>query len=166
MIRNIGFDSSINHWERPYGDLKHTTSVYHTGPGAAQLITSDETGFLEYRGNMGQCVDLSDFIPDWPLVAGEMIMTLEAYVLTGAEITNVSLNGIFVEDTHCGTGLIHAFEIPPIGGSRDWTRLSGTTTIPTTARSLHVFISATGTIDSVTVYVDDIQAYATVLSDN
>ena len=68
VVLNGGFDSGIRNWKRPYGVLRHVTSEYHTGPGAARLTTGDETGFLEYRGNFGQCVDLSSFLEDWPVV--------------------------------------------------------------------------------------------------
>ena len=161
VVLNGGFDSGIGGWDIPYGILNQITSDYHTGPGAARLQTSDFSGLIDYRGNVGQCIDLSDFLDDWPVIEGLKYMTLEAYLRTGPDITNVSLNGIFLDDNRCGTGQAGFFDFPPIDNSQEWVKVSGTTIKPETARSLHVFINASGATDTASVLIDDIRAYAT-----
>lgn len=160
VVLNSGFDEGVLHWDQPYGVLKHTTSDFHTGPGAARLITNSETGFLDYRGNAGQCIDLSSFLTEWPDFGGQLYMTLVAYLRTDEEITNVSLNGIFLDDPHCGTGQVGFFVIPSLAGDRPWTQVAGTSSIPTEARSLHVFINANGATAAATVFIDDLRAYS------
>ena len=160
ILANSGFDTGVKDWDRPYGTLSHTKSRYHTGPGAARLTTSDSSGFMDYLGNMGQCVDLSDYLDEWPLIDGDRYMTLEAYLLPGEDLSRVTLNGIFIDDKNCGTGHVGSFDIPALAGSDDWILLSGMTTVPETAQSFHVFISASGRTDQASVLIDDIRAYA------
>lgn len=160
VVLNGGFDDGLQHWEQPYGVLKHTTSEYHTGPGAARLITNSSTGFLDYQGNVGQCIELPNFLLERPEVEGQLFMTLEAYLRTDAEITSVSLNGIFLTETQCRTGQVGFFELPTLVGTQPWTRVAGTTLIPAEAVSFHVFINAYGNSASASVFIDDLRAYS------
>jgi hypothetical protein len=159
IIMNSSFDSGTKNWERPYGKLAHTTREYYTPPSAARLSTTDETGFLDYQGSFGQCIDLSGFLEDWPVINDQKYMTLEAFLHPDAEISNITVNGIFSEDTRCGTGHVGYFEIPSLEGNLDWTNVSSTTAIPVSANSLHVFVNASGTSGQATVLIDDIRAY-------
>jgi hypothetical protein len=160
VILNGGFDNGLQDWDQPYGDLKHSTAEYHTGSAAAGLITSSPTGFLDYHGNMGQCIELSPFLSGWPVFEGQRYLTLEAYFRTGAEITNVSLNGIFLTEPECRTGQAGFFELPTLDGDQPWTRIAGTIPIPTDAVSFHVFVDAYGSTASAIVQIDDLRAYA------
>lgn len=166
IIKNSSFDVGTNSWDRPYGKLTHTTSEYYTPPGAVRLMTTDETSFLDYRGNFGQCIDLSAILEDWPVVNDQKVMVLEAFLRSNAEISSITLNGIFSEDTQCGTGQVGFFEIPSIGSNQDWTRVTSTTAIPASANSLHVFINASGTSNNGAIYIDDIRAYPPDLPPN
>ena len=160
ILANSGFDNGVGDWDRPYGSLSHTKTNFHTGPGAGRLTTSDFSGFMEYRGNIGQCIDLTDYLDQWPVINGDMHMVLEAYLRPGEDIYRVTLNGIFIDDTRCGTGHMSSFDIPALEGSDDWFLLSGDAVIPDTARSIHVFISANGATDTAEVLIDDVRAYA------
>ena len=160
IVQDGNFTLGTGGWEKPYGRLVHTTSEYVTGPGAAKLITSDSSGSLDYRGTFGQCIDLSDKLDDWPEVDGQKYMTLEAYLKTGVNIASATLNGIFLESTRCSQEQVGYIYPPSVSENQDWTRVSDTVAIPDTAKSLHVFVWATGRNDSATMYVDDIRACA------
>jgi hypothetical protein len=160
VVQNGSFDSDTGHWDRPYGTLRRTTSEYNTEPGAAQLITSDSSDHLDYRGTFGQCINLRSTLGDWPESGDQKQMTLEAYLKTDASIADVSLNGIFLESTRCDKAQVGYINPPSVAGNQDWTRVSATAAIPDTANSMHVFVWATGVNDSATVYVDDIRAYS------
>ncbi len=160
LVLNSSFDDGVQHWEQPYGVLKYTASDYHTGPGAARLITNSSTGFLDYRGSVGQCITLQSFLTDWPEFEGQMYMILEAYLRPDQDITNVSLNGIFLDDPQCGTGQVGFFVIPPLAGNQTWTRVTGTSLLPPEAQSLHLFVNANGVTESASVYIDDVHAYS------
>jgi hypothetical protein len=159
ILTNGGFESGVGGWDRSYGSLSHTRSDYHTGPGAGRLTASDPSGFSEYRGNIGQCIDLTEYLDQWPMIDGDMYMTLEAYLRPGEDIYRTTLNGIFIDDTRCGTGHVGSFDIPALEGAYDWILLVGDAVIPDSARSIHVFISTSGANDTAEVLIDDVRAY-------
>ena len=159
VVRNGSFDSDTGHWDLPYGTLRRTTSEYRTGPGAAQLITSDSDSLGDYRGTFGQCIGLGGELGDWPEVDGQKYLTLEAHLKTEASITSVTLHGIFLEDARCRITHVGQLPLQEVAGNQDWTRVSASLAIPDTAKSLHVFVWATGLNNSAAVYVDDIWAY-------
>ena len=160
IVLNSSFDDGVKGWEQPYGDLQHTTADFHTRSGAARLVTNSATGFLDYRASAGQCIDMTSYMAEWPKFGSQLYMTLEVYLKTDEEITNVTLNGIFLDDTECGTGQVGYFDIPALGGSEPWTRVVGIREIPVETRSFHVFINASGKTDSATILIDDLRAYA------
>ncbi len=160
LVLNSGFDTGLLGWEQSYGDLRHTATEYHTGPGAARLVTTTATGFLDFQGNAGQCIELNNVMQNWPDFEGQFFMTLEAYFRTDPEITKVSLNGIFLTEPGCRTGQVGYFDLPTLDGNQPWTRLAGTILIPAEAVSFHVFVTAYGTIENAAVYIDDIRAYS------
>lgn len=160
LVLNSGFDNDLRGWEQSYGDLIHTGTEYHTGPGAARLVTTTATGFLDYQGNAGQCIELNNLMQNWPDFEGHFFMTLEGYLRTDPEITKVSLSGIFLTEPGCRTGQAGYFDQLTLDGNQPWTRLSGTILIPAEAVSFHVFINAYGTIENAAVYLDDIRAYS------
>ena len=160
ILTNSSFDTGVGGWDRPYGTLSHTKASFHTGPGAARLTTCDSSGFIEYRGNIGQCIDLTDYLGQWPVIDGDMHMVLGAYLLPGEDLYRATLNGIFIDDNHCGTGHVGSFDIPALEGGDDWVLLIGDAPIPDTAQSIHVFISASGATDTAEVLIDDVRAYA------
>jgi hypothetical protein len=160
ILANSGFDSGVGSWDRPYGALTHTKADFHNGPGAGRLTTSDSSGFMDYLGNIGQCIDLTDYVEQWPAIDGAKHMRLEAYLLPGEEISRVTLNGIFIDDKSCGTGHVGSFDIPAVEEADDWILLSGETILPESAQSLHVFISASGATDQASVLIDDVRAYS------
>jgi len=159
VVKNGGFESDTGHWDRPYGTLRRSTSEYNTGPGAAQLITSDPDGLGDYRGTFGQCIDLRGELGDWPELDGQKHLTLEAHLKTDASITSVTLHGIFLEDARCRITHVGQLPLQEVSGNQDWTKVSASALIPDTANSLHVFVWATGLNNSAAVYVDDIWAY-------
>ena len=159
VVKNGGFDSDTGYWDLPYGTLRRTTSEYNTGPGAAQLITSDSDGLGDYRGTFGQCIDLRDELGDWYELDGQKHLTLEAHLKTDASIASVTLHGIFLEDARCRITHVGQLPLQEVSGSQDWTKVSTSAVVPDTAKSLHVFVWATGLNNSAAVYVDDIWAY-------
>lgn len=158
IVQNGGFDSDTSDWEKPYGRLVHTTSEYNSAPGAAELVTSHASDSLEHLGTFGQCIDLGAQLDGWPKADGRKHALVEAYLKTDANIVSASLNAVFLSGSRC-TGE-HVGQLYPgsVVGDQDWTRVSETIALPDTAKSLHVFVWATGIDDSGTVYVDDIQA--------
>ncbi|MGD8969522.1 MAG: choice-of-anchor Q domain-containing protein, partial [Anaerolineae bacterium] len=158
IVQNGGFDSDVSDWEKPYGRLLHTTSEYNSAPGAAQLVTSHSSDSLEQLGTFGQCIDLGAQLEGWPEVDGREQALVEVYLKTDANIVSASLNVIFLSGGRCTGEHVGQLYPGPVAGGQDWTRVSGTMAVPDTAKSLHVFVWATGVDDSGTVYVDDIQA--------
>ena len=97
-VLNSGSDDGIQHLEQPYVVLKHNSFDFCNGPGAAQLTTNSSTGFLGFRGRFVQCIALQSIMTEWPEFKGQSYMVLEGYLRPDQEITNVSLNGIFLDD--------------------------------------------------------------------
>ena len=159
VVKNGGFDSDTGHWDLPYGTLRRSTSEYNTGPGAAQLITSDSDGLGDYRGTFGQCIDLRGELGDWPELDGQKHLTLEVHLKTDASIASVTLHGIFLEDARCRITHVGQLPLQEVSGNQDWTKVSASAVIPDTAKSLHVFVWATGLNNSAAVYVDDVWVY-------
>jgi hypothetical protein len=159
LIRNSSFDADVNAWEQRIGRLRHSAAIYLTAPGAAQVTTTEEQGLSEYRAVFGQCVDLDSALESWPAAGGERLLTLAYHVKTDAEVTQVGLTALFFEEAGCGGTQLDALGPPAIAGNRDWTSTAVTGAIPETAKSVDVFITAVGTTESATVYVDDVQLY-------
>jgi WD40 repeat protein len=82
---------------------------------------------------------------------------VEAYLKTDANIVSASLNAIFLSGSRCTGEHVGQLYPGPVTGGQDWTKVSGTMAVPDTAKSLHVFVWATGSDDSGTVSVDDVQ---------
>jgi hypothetical protein len=160
VVQNGSFDAGTAGWEHPYGALRHTTYEYYTEPGAARLVTTDASGLGEYRASMGQCIDLSGQLEDWPMSDEGRQLSLEAFINTDAEISEVTLNGIFSNDLHCGVGHVGSLIAPAVSVASDWTRVAIAGLIPDTAKSLHVFVWVISTSESATAYVDDVRAYS------
>ena len=159
LVKNGSFDKNIAQWEIPYGTLRHTESEYHSEPGAAYLTTSDATNKPNYRGTIGQCINLSGQLDHWPDADGQKHLAIEAYLQTDANITSATLNGILSDDSRCGTGHVGRLATPDLSGGQDWIRVLATIYIPDAAKSIHIFVWATGKSDSAAVYIDDIRIY-------
>ncbi|MDY7039851.1 MAG: hypothetical protein SVX38_03205 [Chloroflexota bacterium] len=123
------------------------------------MIASDSSDHLDYRGTFGQCINLRSELSDLPESGAQKHLTLEAYLKTDASIADVSLNGIFLESTSCSREHVGYINPPAVSEDQDWTKVSATAAIPDAANSLHVFVWATGSNESATVYVDDIRVY-------
>ena len=161
IVQNGSFDADTTRWDKPYGTLAHTTSEYLSAPGAARLVTSYSSDSLERVGTCGQCIDVIGHLDGWPEVDGRKQVVVEAYLRTDAEIASTSLNAIFLSGSRCTGDHVGHLYPEPLAGSQDWTRVSGTMVVPDTAKSLHIFVWATGADDSGTVTVDDVRACPT-----
>lgn len=159
LVKNGSFDKNTALWEIPYGTLRYTESEYHTEPGAAYLTTSDATNKPDYRGSIGQCINLSAQLDHWPDEGGQKHLAIEAYLQTDTNITSATLNGILSDDSRCGTGHVGRLTTPDLSGGQDWIRVLATINIPDAARSIHLFVWAIGKSDSAAVYVDDVRIY-------
>lgn len=158
FIQNGSFDSNTLHWEQPYGQLSHTKEEFHTGPGAAQVITNS-SGSSGYLGTFGQCIDLRNKLENWPETDGGKALIIEAYFKTGENIDYASLNAIFSRDRRCGSTHLGSISPPKVSRNQDWTKVSETIVLPEKAISLHVFVWASGLSHSGIVFVDDIRVY-------
>ncbi len=158
LYRN-GFESGLSQWQQRVGTLNHTTSEYHTAPGAAKMITTKPDGFGGYSGISGHCIDLGGELDIRPGASGQMRVTFEAYLKTDENIMAANLGVYFHTAQGCKGTYTTDTSPAEIGKGQDWTMVSTAGAIPDTTKSIDIVVHAMGMNNSATVYIDDVQVY-------
>jgi pimeloyl-ACP methyl ester carboxylesterase len=154
------FESGISQWQQRVGMLNHTTSEYHTTPGAAKMTTARPDGFGGYSGTSGHCIDLGSELEIRPGAGSQKHVIFEAYLKTDESIMAANLGVYF--HTALGCKGTYTTDTSPagVGKSQDWTLVSTAGAIPDTTQSIDIVVHAMGMNNSASVYIDDIQVHA------
>jgi len=158
VVINGDFEVDTSGWIVGVGTLSRTTTVVHTGTGSAQM----DLGVFDhriFRGDFGQCIDLSSELFTWPEVDGKKYIIISAFIKTSANIEDVHVEGLFYTNTTCDRGHLSTLHSPVVYENTGWTQVSVQGEIPATAMSLFVGLPSMGD-DTSTVYYDNIQAYS------
>ena len=158
VLHKNSFESGISQWPQRVGTLNHTTSKYHTAPGAAKMTTAKPDGFGGYSGTSGHCIDLGSELEIRP-GGSQKYVTFEAYLKTDESIMAANL-GVFFH-TALGCKGTYTTDTSPagIGKGQDWTLVSTAGAIPGTTKSIDIVVHSMGTNNSAAVYIDDVQVY-------
>lgn len=156
LIENGDFIADVSAWDVPYGKLEHSFESYFSAPGGGIAITNDTSGSVGFRTSFGQCVDLRKLLEASENQSSTLLLELSAVLRTGSKITEITLDGIFLKDTRCGTGHVGSFDRILLESIPDWTEIKTAAIVPETAKSLHVFFSAVGIDESARFYIDDV----------
>lgn len=157
VVINGSFDTDVSSWRAGNGILEHTSGIYQTGPGGAEIGILDAPG----HGTIDQCVDLSGDLPTWPESGGKKYATFSMYVKTDLNSGPVTPNVTFHSNTECTSESIGEITIPSVGQNQNWTNTSGTVEIPGTAQSLLIVVDGEVTGGDPTVYwADEIEVFS------
>jgi dienelactone hydrolase len=159
VLYKTGFESGTSQWQQRVGMLNHTTSEYHTAPGAAKMTTAKPDGSGGYSGTSGHCIDLSSELGIRPGASGQKDVTFEAYLKSDGSIMAANLGVYFHTAPGCKGTFTTDTSPAGIGKGQDWTLVSTAGAIPDTTRSIDIVVHAVGVNSSAAVYMDDIQVY-------
>jgi len=159
VLRKNSFESGLSQWQQRVGTLNHTTSEYHTAPGAAKMVTTKPDGFGGYTGVSGHCIDLGGELDIRPGASGQKYVIFEAYLKTDGSIMAANLGVYFHTAQGCKGTYTTDTSPAEIGKGQDWTLVSTAGAIPDTTKSLDIVVHAMGMNNSATVYMDDVQVY-------
>lgn len=159
MLYKDSFESGISQWHQRVGTVNHTTSQYHTAPGAAKMTTAKPDGSGGYSGTSGHCIDLGSELGILPGAGSQKDVTFEAYLKSDESIMAANLGVYFHTAKGCKGTFTTDTSPAGIGKGQDWTLVSSAGAIPDTTRSIDIVVHAVGVNSSAAVYIDDIQVY-------
>ena len=159
VLHKNSFESGISQWQQRVGTLNHTTSEYHTAPGAAKMTTAKPDGFGGYSGTSGHCIDLGGELEIRPGAGGQKRVTFEVYLKTDESIMATNLGVYFHTAQGCKGTFTTDTSPAGIGKGQDWTLVSTAGAIPDTTKSIDIVVHAMGMNNSAAVYIDDVQVY-------
>ena len=151
MLHKNSFESGIIQWQQRVGMLNHTTSEYHTAPGAAKMTTAKPDVFGGYGGTSGHCIDLSGELDSRPGASGQKHVAFEVYLKTDESIMAANLGVYFHTALRCKGTYTTDTSPAGIGKGQDWTLVSTAGAIPDATKSIDIVVHAMGMNNSATV---------------
>jgi hypothetical protein len=124
-------------------------------------VTSGNSGSGEHIATIGQCIDLEEH----PALAPGEALIVQASVKMDAGLATLSLNTLFSDDTRCGSDHVGELGSTSLTEAVSWAVMQMTVEIPQQARSLHLFLWASGEGAADRIWLDDIYGYPSLGQD-